>query len=814
VSERIDALLGALNDPDFRVRQAAATSLGRVGRGARVVDGLVGMLDRPREAARQAAADALMMVEDGASVPAIIRALEHPDLPVRFAVLSAITGYLLPAEGGPTHGESAGWFKVRKSSDGLTVGAAVGSIVGALIRAAAHSNRRIREAALAALEAVRSSLERSRKRERRAEGDDGWGGAGPDQSGVAETTEELAAVLALEAARLALPEPRYADLELSSGGGRAKGWTPIPHRRPLRCEEPYLLAVAVVVHPSGVPRQDREPQPLPEPGQGSEVTLMVTAEGDGFAVEEPVQPLTLPSRGGSRQSANFRVSPLRATEGGAQRASIRVRLYFRYNLIEELVLRAVVVGKFESAEESPPGAEPPVSVTQNRLVRAYANIDRLDPRVLHIDITRRGGDYLFNFAFFDDEEQKAVFTAPARLHATDLEDELLTVRRTWYDIATGRAFTTRLEGDEEEFLGDLRRLARAGRALWVKLFKRDVNGSMYRVGQWLEKHPLPSGGIIQVSLGHDAADFVFPWSLIYDRTVPDENYRLPDAEGFWGVRYCIEQVLPGPQDADEPAEVAGGVKLDFVQCERFSNIALQHEMLRRLAERSQGRLAVSTPPIDQAEPCYRLLRECDADILYFYTHGYTRHRQADIGVGPNLELFLKHYEHLASDSPLRAARKPLYDEIKSGRFEPDRSWIELTYGRLYLDLLYDRVAGFLSAPVVLLNMCQSAQVTPSLSDSFIHFFLSRGARGVVGTECPMTVEFAHPFAERVLTDILAGASLGEAIRAARIHFLGVRNPLGLAYSLFGSAAARFRPPLFPAPAQGLDRGAGGAGAAP
>jgi hypothetical protein len=92
-------------------------------------------------------------------------------------------------------------------------------------------------------------------------------------------------------------------------------------------------------------------------------------------------------------------------------------------------------------------------------------------------------------------------------------------------------------------------------------------------------------------------------------------------------------------------------------------------------------------------------------------------------------------------------------------------------------------------------------VTPSLSDSFVGFFLDRGARAVIGTECPMTVEFAHPFARHLLESLLGGATAGRALLDARRHFLNeARNPLGLAYSLYGTASASFAPPvLSPSP---------------
>ncbi len=125
----------------------------------------------------------------------------------------------------------------------------------------------------------------------------------------------------------------------------------------------------------------------------------------------------------------------------------------------------------------------------------------------------------------------------------------------------------------------------------------------------------------------------------------------------------------------------------------------------------------------------------------------------------------------------------------------DRSWIGLTYGVLYLDQLYDEVKELISRPLVILNMCESAQVTPSLSDSFIDFFLDRGARGVIGTECSMTIEFANVFSESLLTGLLAGETIGTALLNARRKFIALRNPLGLAYTLFGSAAASFAPPI-------------------
>jgi hypothetical protein len=568
----------------------------------------------------------------------------------------------------------------------------------------------------------------------------------------------------------------------------------------LQAEQWYQLEVAVRVKPTGIPFEGAERRPIREPKQKQDVTIMVTAEAEDDAfieIEEPVQTLTLPPRGDSTENALFRVRPLRQSASRNDLVRIRVRLYCKFNLLEVALISAEVVGKFDSPAQSQLGLEKTISFRQERLEREYIDFDNVQPRAMHIDITKRGDHFLFNFAFYNAVDQEMVFTAPARLPATDLEDDLISIRKIWYDIAMSKTLTEQLEGDKDEFLANVRRLAKLGRRLWVKLFKRERRSSMYKIGTWLERHPLKQGGIVQVSLHEDAANFVFPWALIYDRPVPRKEYELPDPKGFWGVRYCIEQQLPSMiKGTDEPVHIEDELKLGFMLWEQFRNVDKEKSLMQSLRARSAGKLEISTPPITDADDCYDLLSDCDAHVLYFYAHGYTRHRQADVGVGPNLELFMRRYERLDEDSPLRETYRVLYESIKQEEFEPDRSWIELTYGRLYLDELYDYIWDLQSGPFVILNMCESAQVTPSLSDSFVHFFLDRGASGVIGTECPMTVEFAHPFAEKFLRDMLAGERVGIALLNARRHFLELKNPLGLAYTLFGSATVCFEPSRF------------------
>src|SRR5206468_1062863 len=99
-------------------------------------------------------------------------------------------------------------------------------------------------------------------------------------------------------------------------------------------------------------------------------------------------------------------------------------------------------------------------------------------------------------------------------------------------------------------------------------------------------------------------------------------------------------------------------------------------------------------------------------------------------------------------------------------------------------------------PLAILNMCESAQITPLLSESFVDFFLDSGVRSVLGTECIMTVNFAHAFAQELLQRLFAGLTIGQALLETRRVFKDKLNPLGLAYTLFGSATLCFKPARF------------------
>jgi hypothetical protein len=796
----VQALLDALRSSDAQLQGTALRSLGRLGHPAAAAS-VAAFLLEARGPLREEAAATLMRIDGEPAAAALIAAIHTAPPEVRAAVVRAIPSYVgafdvLRPE------PWSGWFRVQKRSEATVVGQSVQTVIDALGEKPSVEVARSLQAVAVKLQEVRTRgvfVDR--------DDEDDFDSTSPPrnvQDGPSE--QELRALQLFEgmaaAAAQVLPKPtgpeavspekRYADLLLFAESEALAGAqkTPVPPERALAAGCRILLEVSVRVRPEGLSPVPNERKPILDPGAASEVILDVTVDADAhdFAIEEPVDTIFLPPKGDSRKPAYFWVRPLREAPRHAP-AELRVRLYYHFNLIEELVLCATVSGTFHPAL---PDGEVAVWFTQERTLRDYVELECVKPRSMHVDISVAEGTYRFHFVFRGERQQKIEFFAASPLLASDLEDLVLRVRDAWYDIVLGESFASGVGADAAAVTQVLRRLALLGRELRNRLFKHETQGAMARIGKWLARHPLADGAIIQVTAGKGTNGFVFPWSLVFDREIPPQDYARPDPDGFWGLRYSIEQLPTAVLYIDESAKTVGQLHIENMQWNHFRNISLQNTLMERLTEECHGWLSIS--PVMDAATCYELLGRNSAQILYFYAHGFTRHRENESAAGLNFQLFLNHYEKLPTASPLRALWESVYRDIQDGRAESARSWIELTYGKLYLDELYDRVEELAGSPVVILNMCESAQVTPMLSESFVHFFLSRGARAVLGTECPMTIEFAHPFSDHLLHGVLAGRPLGEALLAARRRMMELGNPLGLAYTLFGLAVARFEPP--------------------
>jgi hypothetical protein len=104
-----------------------------------------------------------------------------------------------------------------------------------------------------------------------------------------------------------------------------------------------------------------------------------------------------------------------------------------------------------------------------------------------------------------------------------------------------------------------------------------------------------------------------------------------------------------------------------------------------------------------------------------------------------------------------------------------------------------------SHPLVVINACESGDLSPIFYDGFVPYFLAKGARGVIGTECKTPGRFASEWAIAFFDRFFAGEPLGDAVLALRRDFLEKHgNPLGLLYGVHCDTDTRVDPALAPA----------------
>jgi hypothetical protein len=543
----------------------------------------------------------------------------------------------------------------------------------------------------------------------------------------------------------------------------------------------------VRLNPTGVlPSTERKPLRAPE--QKEDVELLVTAQTDDFEISPRVATIVLRPVGNSRVDPIFRIRPLRASNSGDDRLKIRFRIFYKYNFLQMLTLRGGASSGFDDSavvSHNPPAIDLGYYDIQNDV----NDFDLMGPRSLHIEISPAGDQYELTFTF-GRKEVAGELAVQARvfLSSSQLATEISGARKVLFQISSSETLGKEIQGDRLEFSDHLSALAKEGTKLWSLIFRRGEGQEITTVGEWLEKNPLPVGSKIQVTMAAGATAFVFAWNLLYDGKKPYSG------KGFWGIRYVIEQRVLHPFPLAPMATKARPIEIGAMYW-RFAQTLDQQKYLLELLALAKGATLTLGVPIDDAKSALRCLAAGSSDILYFFTHGYTALPNGET-FGVTVRDFLELYRKLPEGSLTQQAWQYDAERIEQKLFTSDGSWIELSSGRLQLEDLYIEVARLPLSPFVILNMCDSAQVTPMLSKSFIDFFLTRRARAIVGTECSIRPVYADFAGRALIHSLLAGEPIGYALRKIRVQTYRQRNLLGLAYTLYGSADSALEPSLF------------------
>ncbi len=319
--------------------------------------------------------------------------------------------------------------------------------------------------------------------------------------------------------------------------------------------------------------------------------------------------------------------------------------------------------------------------------------------------------------------------------------------------------TTIPETIHQEALRDLRQI---GDLLFRTLFFAPGSGDQGReMGHLLRATTAER----ELRINVIAERFAFPWSLIY--ALPFKPTDPVDPNGFWGYRHIIEYT---PQfSARQPTafapEIRAGDRLHFgFVFDQTIDAQFNSPIIGEQRQILPGIGGVNVTEYDTRDKFLDLLSRSQnvPHIIYFYGHAVSRspgEKDAATGI-----------EYGLGDSYLSINGEAVtLDEMN-----------------LYAGLDLDR---FDSAPLVILNACESAELSPELYNGLVPYLIGRGARGVIGTEVLTPAYFAAEFAPVLLRRFAAGNTrLGDLLRDLRREYLREkRNVLPLIYALYSNA---------------------------
>jgi len=347
--------------------------------------------------------------------------------------------------------------------------------------------------------------------------------------------------------------------------------------------------------------------------------------------------------------------------------------------------------------------------------------------------------------------------------------------------------------------GFLRDMALAGASFRGALFSDDAGMMVLEA----IRANAPAGSIMQIWLDRDVLEFAYPWTWLYDKPFDPAYRQSVDTSMFWGHRWVIEQVGDWLESSIRPTRlITINAKSGLRVRVGLYNFP-ETEQHKKVFERRRTRLPV---PMDlefwEKDTLWEAyLPACDADIVYFFTHGHTALplTTSDAVTGGIIEALKVLLITPSSDNDdetehVRSVRNNLANMLE--RLASDglmhEHHIKLAVGNLQLENL--RLLKFApgKASLVFLNMCESAQVFPSLTAGLVQAFLCKGALGVIGTEIPMIPQFAALFAELFIDALLSGEEVGPILLRLRRQFLDAKNPLGFAYTHFGGALLKLQ----------------------
>jgi len=592
------------------------------------------------------------------------------------------------------------------------------------------------------------------------------------------------------------PLPAHERIVSTGFAPQAAGQAPVDPNTTLACGDPYYfwlevgppVAESIEQTPLVLPVDELPPEArltvalfaiengiqIAESGEVG--GLRVQPDGRVLVERQPTDDLSLPK--GSELRLRRLFFPLRTPrrEGAVQ---FRCNIYYEQILVQSRLIRAHVTRVPRPLE----GALTSV-VDYTLAPRLDAALLARLPRHRLSVLLNRNGNGTHGLSFFGEE----AFKSNASFDADELQDLIQQARgalrrAAWGDEEPweeGRVYLYE-QPAEGQFETDLIRFAIRGFRFYAAIIDRlagdpDAADTLARL---MEKP-----GLVQIA-SKESPRHVIPASLIYDYVGFDTTARFGDYElcsafldaledeapleelrcfqgdcpsrgaetvvcpsGFWGYRHALGMPVSVAEAPDASAEILyeeGPSLIVAVSTDPdFKLRAAHEEALRVLREGLAWNYA------DTRAEALRLMKETKAEVVYFYCHGGVDGDVPFIQVGPLDE------------------RGITADFILSQRIRWDSP-----------------------RPLVFINGCRTTALEPEKALEFVSILIRRAqASGVIGTEITIFEPLARVFAEECLRRFLGGATIGEAVRGARLSLLKAGNPLGLAYIPFVLAGLR------------------------
>ena len=560
---------------------------------------------------------------------------------------------------------------------------------------------------------------------------------------AAAGAEAAPAPLAPEPTAAEQPESRYLNAKLADREADT----------PLDLATSYVLEVSVDLQKlAGAGSGPLVAAPLLFEENEQLITLTVQVTSNDFEISQDSLPLKLPRRGPSKGKARFDVTPKR--EG---RCALTVSAHKDGNFVMQLEI-TYSVGAAHAAPES-------VAV-MGRPLTAASNMTRRELG-LTIRPSATGG---YECSVRGPTHTSVVLP----VSEAEISDAINVARDAMMSVVSQRdgaadlVFQKGIAIDDASRDRALRTLAIAGAELFQRIFYGPAAGAdVANISELLKKLATKPGYSIDFQVV--ATRFPVPWGLLYFGDTSDA--ATIDAELFLGMRHVVEQIpLQTGMLVDDTVIDSGSPSLAVsvnVNTDidggklNLDGVARQLAYWDQCATSAGAHLTVA--PRRTRDELLAALRDGARDqLMYLYCHAITN-APGDPGGIRGAAFQLTGGERLTLGDLNREAptTKPLPGN-----------------------------------PLVFINACESGELRPEFYDGFIPYFMAKGARGVVGTECKTPAVFASEWALRFFPRFLDGEPLGDIFLELRREFHTKHgNPLGLLYNVYCDADTRIQPGL-------------------